>query len=138
MQWLWRHLWLWICSRVFCWRFSIYSLSLFVRYILITQYGCAPFQKRWNYSDLWTGTAAWGIRGCLGPEGGRLDPSQGRRWPTPGSGDPRRQVGDVGLPSDRHPPEVVAALAARGAGFAPGSALSLALIWTQMRARRAP
>lgn len=53
-----RTLWLWTCSWVFCWRFSIYSLSLFVRYILINQCGCAAFQKGWRDSDLWTGTAA--------------------------------------------------------------------------------
>lgn len=80
----------------------------------------------------------WGARGRLGPEGGRLGPSRVQRGPTPGPGGPVQQVGDVGLPPDRHPPEVVGALAAAGAGFAQGSALSPALVRTQVSARRAP
>lgn len=123
---------------MFCWRFSIYSLSLFIRYILINQCGCAAFQKGWNDSDLWTGAAAWGARGRLDPEGGRLGPARVRRGPTPGSGGPMQQVGDIGLPPNRHPPEVVAALAAHGAGLAPRSALSPALVRTRVSARRAP
>lgn len=123
---------------MFRWRFSIYSLSLFIRYILINQCGCAAFQKRWNSSDLWTSTATWGVCQCPAPEGGRLGPSQVRQGPAPGSRGPRRQVGEVEFPPYRHPPEVVAALAAHGVGFAPGFTLSPALVWTQVRARRAP
>lgn len=51
-------LWLRIGSRAFCWSISIYSLSLFFRYILIKQCGCAACQTRRDKSDLWTGTAA--------------------------------------------------------------------------------
>lgn len=142
---------------MFCWRFSIYSLSLFIRYILINERACAAFHREWNYGDLWTGTAAWSVRGWLDPEGVRFGPSQVqvRGRPTPGPGGPRQQVGGVGLPPDRHPPEVVATLAAHGAGFAcgpevvatlaahgagfaRGSALSPALGRTRMSARRGP
>lgn len=49
-----------------------------------------------------------------------------------------QQVGDIGLPPDRHPPEVVAALAAHRAGLAPRSALSPALVRARVSARRAP
>lgn len=44
----------------------------------------------------------------------------------------------MGLAPDRHPPEVVAAPAARGAGFAPRAALSPARVRTRGRARGAP
>lgn len=123
---------------MFCWRFPIYSLSLFIRCILINQCGCAAFQARWNYRDLWTDTAAWGVCRGLAPGRGRLGPSQVRRGPTPGPRGPERQVGGVGLPPNRHPPEVVVALAAHLAAFIRGSAPAPALIQPRARARRAP
>lgn len=49
-----------------------------------------------------------------------------------------QQVADIGLPPDRHPPEVVAALAAHPAGLAPRSALSPVLVRARVSARRAP
>lgn len=80
----------------------------------------------------------WGVCGGLAPERGRLGPFQVRRGPTPRPGGPRRQVGGVGLPPDRHPSEVVVALAAHFAAFARDSAPSPALVRPQARARRVP
>ena len=80
----------------------------------------------------------WGVCGGLAPERGLLGPLQVRRGPTPRPGGPRRQVGGVGLPPDRHPSEAVVALATHFAAFARGSAPSPALVRPQARARRAP
>ena len=61
-----------------------------------------------------------------------------RRRPTPGSRGPERQVGGVGLSPNRHPPEVIVALAAHLTAFVRGSAPAPALIRPRAHARRAP